>query len=225
MRRLGAAISVAVLLTFMSMPVGGSLPVSAQVILDCDYFNFQEQAQAILEEDESDPNFLDEDGDGIACPDLPSALPDPVAPELPESGGFRCVDFPFQEFAQDELDRDPTDPHNLDPTGDGVACSRLPLLADYEFEEALSAEDLTEEEIVADDAAIAELEEAAIEEADAEAEVDLTEADTGTTAATDDAADTLTEEEREERRAARRAARQAERDATATAEAGAADSE
>ena len=218
MRRLGAAISVAVLLTFMLVPVGGPMPVSAQVILDCDYFNFQEQAQAILDEDESDPNFLDEDGDGIACNDLPSALPDPVAPELPESGEFRCVDFPFQEFAQEELDSDPTDPHNLDPTGDGVACSRLPLLADYEFDEDLAAEDLTEEEIAAEDATIAE--------AGTDAEADVTEAEADTSADTGDAAaGRLTEEERETRRAARRAARQAEREATATAEAEAAESE
>lgn len=209
MRRIGAAISIAGFLMLTFMFVSLPAPVSAQVILDCDYFNFQEQAQAILEEDESDPNFLDEDGDGIACPDLPSALPDPVAPELPESGEFSCVDFPFQEFAQDELDNDPSDPYNLDPTGDGIACSRLPLLSDYQDDEALADEALTEADLAAEEALAAE---------DAAAEVAA--ADGGTITETDDAAaGTLTEEEREERRAARRAARQAEREATATAEA------
>lgn len=218
MRPLGAAISIAGLLILALMPLGGPAPVSAQVILDCEYFNFQEQAQAILDEDESDPNFLDEDGDGFACPDLPEAGLDPEFPELPESGEYRCVDFPYQEFAQEEYDNDPSDPYNLDPTGDGVACSRLPLLADYQVDEELTDEALTEEELAA--------EEAAAEEAAAATDEEATAADDGTTAETDDAAaGTLTEEEREARRAARRAARQVEREATATAEAEAAESE
>lgn len=221
MRRIGAAISIAGLLILALMPLGGLAPVSAQVILDCDYFNFQEQAQAILDEDVDDPNFLDEDGDGLACPDLPSALPDPQAPELPESGEFRCVDFPFQEFAQDEYDIDPSDPYNLDPTGDGIACSRLPLLADYEVDEELTDEALTEEDLAAEELTDDELAtEVALAAEEAAADEEAAASDNGTIAETDDAAaGTLTEAEREERRAARRAARQAERQATATAEA------
>jgi len=40
---------------------------------------------------------------------------------------FDCVDFEFQEEAQEVYDQDPTDPYNLDPSGDGVACSSLPF--------------------------------------------------------------------------------------------------
>jgi len=39
---------------------------------------------------------------------------------------FDCVDFEFQEEAQKVYDQDPSDPYNLDPSGDGVACSSLP---------------------------------------------------------------------------------------------------
>ena len=37
-----------------------------------------------------------------------------------------CADFATREAAQAALDADPGDPHNLDPSGDGVACSELP---------------------------------------------------------------------------------------------------
>ncbi|MDQ3412106.1 MAG: hypothetical protein M3509_08290, partial [Chloroflexota bacterium] len=142
MRHAVAAISAAAFLFLTFGPAGSS----AQVLLDCDYFNFQEQAQAILDEDLSDPNVLDEAGDGIACPDLPSAGPDPEFPELPANGDYGCVDFAFQEMAQEILDEDPSDPSNLDPTGDGIACSRLPLQADVTDEDALGDADLTEED-------------------------------------------------------------------------------
>ncbi|MFF0162620.1 excalibur calcium-binding protein [Streptomyces sp. NPDC005263] len=39
--------------------------------LDCPDFTFQEEAQAVLNTDPSDPNRLDEDDDGIACEALP----------------------------------------------------------------------------------------------------------------------------------------------------------
>src|SRR5918995_548981 len=39
---------------------------------------------------------------------------------------FDCVDFEFQEEAQEVYDEDRSDPYNLDPSGDGVACSSLP---------------------------------------------------------------------------------------------------
>src|SRR5690606_13689478 len=147
MLRLGTAVSVAAFIVFLAWPA----QASAQVVLDCDYFNFWEQAQAVYEEDESDPNFLDEDGDGIACPDLPEAGTDPVRPPLPESGDYSCVDFPYQELAQEVYDEDPTDPHNLDPTGDGVACSRLPLLADYLADEEFAEDEFAEDEFADDE--------------------------------------------------------------------------
>jgi hypothetical protein len=39
---------------------------------------------------------------------------------------FDCVDFEFQEDAQEVYDQDRSDPYNLDPSGDGLACSSLP---------------------------------------------------------------------------------------------------
>ena len=37
-----------------------------------------------------------------------------------------CSDFDTQEEAQDELERDPSDPHGLDADNDGIACEHLP---------------------------------------------------------------------------------------------------
>ncbi len=39
---------------------------------------------------------------------------------------FDCSDFMFQDVAQAVLDANPSDPHNLDPDGDGIACAGLP---------------------------------------------------------------------------------------------------
>lgn len=39
--------------------------------LDCASFETHEQAQRVLERDPSDPHYLDGDGDGVACEDLP----------------------------------------------------------------------------------------------------------------------------------------------------------
>lgn len=41
--------------------------------LNCSDFDTREQAQAVLDEDPSDPNYLDGEGDGIPCESLPSA--------------------------------------------------------------------------------------------------------------------------------------------------------
>lgn len=39
------------------------------------------------------------------------------------------MDLGYQKAAQAILDRDPTDPFDLDPSGDGIACSSLPSRA------------------------------------------------------------------------------------------------
>jgi hypothetical protein len=58
---------------------GGTLTCTTTVpgggdedIFDCEDFVFQETAQAIYDADPTDPNRLDEDGDGIVCESLPS---------------------------------------------------------------------------------------------------------------------------------------------------------
>ncbi|MFJ8013479.1 excalibur calcium-binding domain-containing protein [Streptomyces sp. NPDC096339] len=40
-------------------------------VVDCDAFKSQADAQAVLRADALDPNELDRDGDGIACPNRP----------------------------------------------------------------------------------------------------------------------------------------------------------
>ncbi len=39
---------------------------------------------------------------------------------------YDCASFGSQESAQAELDRDPSDPNNLDPDGNGQACDDYP---------------------------------------------------------------------------------------------------
>jgi Excalibur calcium-binding domain len=88
--------------------------------LDCADFANQEDAQAVLERDPSDPNGLDADNDGIACEELAGGGGGGGDGELD------CADFATQQEAQAELDRDPSDPNNLDADADGVACETNP---------------------------------------------------------------------------------------------------
>jgi hypothetical protein len=48
--------------------VGGAS--GADTNLDCAGFETHEQAQRVLEQDPSDPHYLDGDGDGVACEEL-----------------------------------------------------------------------------------------------------------------------------------------------------------
>ena len=53
------------------------------------------------------------------------------AAPTPSSGGvFDCADFDYQDTAQVIFEADPSDPHNLDPDTDGIACEGLPPLPD-----------------------------------------------------------------------------------------------
>ncbi len=90
--------------------------------LDCDDFQFQEDAQAELERNPSDPNDLDRDNDGVACEDLPSRG---GGEGQERNNDLDCADFQDQEEAQAELERDPSDPNNLDADNDGIACEAL----------------------------------------------------------------------------------------------------
>lgn len=87
--------------------------------LDCADFANQEEAQAVLERDASDPNGLDADNDGIACEELAGGGGG-------GDGELDCANFATQREAQAELERDPSDPNNLDADGDGVACETYP---------------------------------------------------------------------------------------------------
>ena len=119
---------IAVLIAFFlfvaaAMFALGMLAISSQAQdrdLDCADFATQEEAQAELERDPTDPNGLDADDDGIACEQLSGT-------GGAGTGGrdLDCADFATQQAAQRELERDPTDPHNLDADDDGVACEEL----------------------------------------------------------------------------------------------------
>jgi hypothetical protein len=76
----------------------------------------------------SDPGF-DTAGDcavvstaGIACEGASSPPNEPPA----STEDLDCANFATQREAQAELERDPSDPNNLDADGDGVACETYP---------------------------------------------------------------------------------------------------
>lgn len=128
--------------------------------LTCNDFFTQEEAQAAFDDDPEGQAALDQDGDGLACGDLPSSADEVQADPQADAGNgnnnnqkkrnrrnrdqpaedetvvdtpvtigkedLDCIDFEFQEDAQEVYDRDPADPFNLDPNGDGFACSSLP---------------------------------------------------------------------------------------------------
>lgn len=50
----------------------------------------------------------------------------PGAPAEAQTDQYDCASFGSQESAQAELDRDPSDPNNLDPDGNGQACDDYP---------------------------------------------------------------------------------------------------
>jgi hypothetical protein len=114
--------------------------------LDCADFATQEEAQAVLDGDPSDPNGLDGEGDGVACESLPSgddtspppqspppgspppttstpSTPPPSTPppsSPPADGDYDCDDFDTQDQAQQVYEQDTSDPHGLDgPPGEG----------------------------------------------------------------------------------------------------------
>lgn len=138
---------------------GNSAEASGETIsVTCENFATQEDAQAAFDIDAAGLASLDPDGNGVACEELPVANPDVAAEGAEEAreerrnrrnqeeanGGqavdeavdqpaqvnvredLDCIDFQFQEEAQSILDRDAGDPFNLDPNGDGFACSSLP---------------------------------------------------------------------------------------------------
>src|SRR5215216_2131660 len=51
----------------------------------------------------------------------------PSTPAVAQEDQYDCASFGSQESAQTELDRDPSDPSNLDPDGNGTACE------DYDY--------------------------------------------------------------------------------------------
>ncbi len=83
-------------------------PSGAQQDLDCADFRFQEDAQAELQRNPSDPHRLDEDNDGIACESLPR-----------RGGGTTgqlITDVPIVDQDQDNLAEPTPTPRKKAPT-------------------------------------------------------------------------------------------------------------
>lgn len=108
-------------------------------LYDCGDFTYQEEAQAVYDQDTSDPYGLDGPiGDaysgepGVACEELPSrGTATPEQTPTPEQGtGFTdlydCSDFATQEEAQAVFNQNTSDPYGLDADGDQIACEALP---------------------------------------------------------------------------------------------------
>lgn len=121
----------------------------------CLEFADQADAQAVLRADPSDPNHLDSNHDGVACPAL--APPKDTTPVQAVVTGFRCdrysprsarcpqpwrrfdpadsvqsqvdeydcSDYASQADAQAVLRYEPEDPNRLDSDHDGIACPQL----------------------------------------------------------------------------------------------------
>ena len=69
-RVLTTATAVAGLALLGPVPFASAAPLAGDLNCKRD-FKYQEDAQAVLDQDPSDPNNLDDDNDGIACESLP----------------------------------------------------------------------------------------------------------------------------------------------------------
>ena len=108
--------------------------------LDCSDFATQEDAQATLDADPSDPNGLDAEGDGMACESLPSGeMEDGTMMGgttdgngnggAPEQNDLNCIDFATQAEVQATYNADTSDPNGLDADDDGTACESTTSVA------------------------------------------------------------------------------------------------
>jgi hypothetical protein len=123
-----------------------------EIPVTCADFATQEDAQAAYDADPVALADLNPEGTGIACEELLDVEPidedltrderraqrnqdeepadveividEPAEPLVRED--IDCIDFTFQEEAQRVFNQDVSDPYNLDPNGDGFACSSLP---------------------------------------------------------------------------------------------------
>ncbi len=96
--------------TVIEEPTEETTPVEEAAVedLDCSDFTTQEEAQAVLDDDPSDPHNLDFGGDGVACERLPSSEPESeeADAELPTyrvierstDDPYRSFDVPYRSF-------------------------------------------------------------------------------------------------------------------------------
>jgi hypothetical protein len=81
--RLRKVAAVTVLTAGMSYPLAGVALAQDQ---DCSDFTTQAEAQAVYDQDPSDPNNLDADNDGKACESLPGGVPGSAENAAPSGG-------------------------------------------------------------------------------------------------------------------------------------------
>ncbi|MCZ2821073.1 hypothetical protein O2V63_12090 [Modestobacter sp. VKM Ac-2977] len=68
--RLRSTAVATVLFAGISIPMAGT--ALAADVYNCDDYAYQEDAQAVFDQDTTDPNQLDDDDDSLACETLPS---------------------------------------------------------------------------------------------------------------------------------------------------------
>jgi predicted metalloprotease len=121
-------IIVALLLASM-LAVSFQAPIAAQGV-SCASFASRAAAQAALAANPTVAAMLDTDHDGRACEDILDPEPGDGQGGAAGTGltgaDIDCADLASQPIAQRILERNPSDPFNLDPNGDGIACSSLP---------------------------------------------------------------------------------------------------
>ena len=71
---------------------GGTAHAYGANIYNCSDFSYQEEAQAVYDQDTSDPNRLDGDGDGVACEALPTSAS--TEPDYASDTPDYPVDYP-----------------------------------------------------------------------------------------------------------------------------------
>lgn len=111
------------------LAAGIQSPLAAQGV-SCTSFASRAAAQAALAANPTVAAMLDADRDGRACEDILDPEPgdgeDRAAGTGLTGADIDCADLVSQPVAQRILDRNRNDPFNLDPNGDGIACSSLP---------------------------------------------------------------------------------------------------
>lgn len=145
-------------LALVLLSYGGNRGTAAQGVTDCTAFASFEEANTYVGAHPESASAIDDDRDGTACEvyfgleqrdqSSPPAEPATVAVlqlAQKEKGDLDCEDFQTQEEAQAVLLADPSDPNNLDPNGDGVACALLPLAADLQADTAGNPDAQTDE--------------------------------------------------------------------------------
>jgi hypothetical protein len=144
MTRLLTAVLLA-LMMFPAFPGGGW---ARQNDLDCRAFKTFAEANDYYAEHPEAADAIDDDGDGEACEvyfglEARDELPVDAAARSDASvaDDLDCEDFSSQEEAQAVFDDDPSDPNNLDPNKDGIACALLPAAEDSSVAFAQDAAD------------------------------------------------------------------------------------